>query len=208
MKSLDIIQKICKVLKTLTKIYFIFCMVALALNLAGATVLFLIKEDSVLWQEIIKLSGSEGANIALARCGSLSSVFTFAISAVAGCFANRFFADEVAAGTPFDRTICKKMLREGIVYISLAVLSGIVATIVYACFDISYNGMDYVEFDSGLVFIACSFMCRYGADVKEIADKKIAESNYADFADCADCRKTAADEKNTAADEKNDAAAE
>lgn len=43
---------------------------------------------------------------------------------------------------------------------------------------------------------------------KEIADKKIAESNYADFADCADCRKTAADEKNIAADEKNDAAAE
>lgn len=201
MKSLDIIQKICKVLKTLTKIYFIFCIVASALNLAGAIVLFLIKEDSGFWQEIIKLSDSEGASLTLARCECLSSFFTFAISAVAGCFANRFFADEVAAGTPFDKAICKKMLREGIIYISLAVLSGIVATIVYACFDISYNGMDYVEFDSGLVFIACSFICRYGADVKEIADKKIAESNYAGYENCADCPKTTADEKNDAAEE-------
>lgn len=201
MKSLNVIQTICKVLKILTTIVFVFCIIGASMSFVGAIALFCVNEESTFWQEAMKYLSETPVNLNYARCSSVGSVVTCSISAIIMGFAKRFYADEIAAGTPFDRTICKKMLKEGILYLSLSVVSVIVTAIVYACFDVPYEGSNYSGFGTGIMFVLCWIICSYGADVKEIADKKIAESNYAGYADCADCPKTAADEKNGTTEE-------
>ena len=194
MKSLNVIQTICKVLKILATIAFVCCIVGAATSLIGAIILFCINEESALWQSATEYISDESLNLNLLRCSCVSAVVTCAISAVMSGFMKNFFADELAAGTPFDKTICKKMLKVGILYLSLSVVSVILAAIVYACFDVPYDdGSNYGGFGTGIMFILCWVICRYGADVKEIADKNIAESNYAD---CADCPKSNGGENN------------
>ena len=201
MKSLDVIQTICKILKILTMIAFVCSIIGAATSFVGAIILFCIREDSALWQEAIKHFTETPPDLNYMRCNLVGAVVTCSISAIIMGFAKRFYADEIAAGTPFDRTICKKMLKEGVLYLSLSVVSVVVTAIVYACFGVSYEGSNYSGFGTGIMFVLCWIICRYGADVKEIADKNIAESNYANYANCTDCPKATADERDDAAEE-------
>ena len=162
-------------------IAFVCCIVGAAFSLVGAIILFCINEESAFWQEAVRYFSEEPIDLNFARCSCFGAVFSCVFSAIIMGFAKRFYADELAAGTPFDRTICRKMLKEGILYLSLSVVSVIVVSIIYACFGVSYEGGNYSGFGTGITFVACWIICRYGADVKEIADKKIAESNYAGY---------------------------
>lgn len=167
MKSLEVIQKIVKVLKILAKIAYIFCIIGAVASAIGAASLFAIDENSEIWKKALEAIQPDTIDLAAVRCTCLTGVFVCAAGAVLSWFSKRLFEDELAAGTPFDRNICKDVLKVGIIYLAVSVVSGIIIAIIYACFKLDADGSGFPGFTTGIVYIICWLLCRYGADVKE-----------------------------------------
>lgn len=167
MKSLEVIQKIVKVLKILAKIAYIFCIIGAVASAIGTVSLFAIDENSEIWKKALEAIQPDTIDLAAVRCTCLTGVFVCAAGAVLSWFSKRLFEDELAAGTPFDRHICKDMLKVGIIYLAVSVGSGIILAIIYACFNLDADGSGFSGFTTGIVYIICWLLCRYGADVKE-----------------------------------------
>ena len=167
MKSLEVIQKIVKVLRILAKIAYIFCIIGAVASAIGAASLFAIDENSEIWKKALEAIQPDTIDLAAVRCTCLTGVFVCAAGAVLSWFSKRLFEDELAAGTPFDRHICKDVLKVGIIYLAVSVGSGIIIAIIYACFNLDADGSGFSGFTTGIVYIICWLLCRYGADVKE-----------------------------------------
>lgn len=167
MKSLEIIQKIINVLRILAKIAFIFCIIGAVTAAIGTASLFAINEDSEIWKKALEAIQPDTIDLAAVRCTCLTGVIVCAAGAVLSWFSKRLFEDELAAGTPFDRYICKEILKVGIIYLAVSVVSGIIIAIIYACFKLDTDGSGFSGFTTGIVYIICWLLCRYGADVKE-----------------------------------------
>lgn len=167
MKSLEVIQKIVKVLRILAKIAYIFCIIGAVASAIGAASLFAIDENSEIWKKALEAIKPDTIDLAAVRCTCLTGVFVCAAGAVLSWFSKRLFEDELAAGTPFDRHICKDVLKVGIIYLAVSVGSGIIIAIIYACFNLDADGSGFSGFTTGIVYIICWLLCRYGADVKE-----------------------------------------
>lgn len=167
MKSLEVIQKIVKVLRILAKIAYIFCIIGAVASAIGAASLFAIDENSEIWKKALEAIYPDTIDLAAVRCTCLTGVFGCAAGAVLSWFSKRLFEDELAAGTPFDRHICKDVLKVGIIYLAVSVGSGIIIAIIYACFNLDADGSGFSGFTTGIVYIICWLLCRYGADVKE-----------------------------------------
>lgn len=167
MKSLEVIQKIVKVLRILAKIAYIFCIIGAIASAIGAASLFAIDENSEIWKKALEAIQPDTIDLAAVRCTCLTGVIVCAAGAVLSWFSKRLFEDELAAGTPFDRHICKDVLKVGIIYLAVSVVSGIIIAIIYACFKLDADGSGFSGFTTGIVYIICWLLCRYGADVKE-----------------------------------------
>ena len=167
MKSLEVIQKIVKVLRILAKIAYILCIIGAVASAIGAASLFAIDENSEIWKKALEAIQPDTIDLAAVRCTCLTGVFVCAAGAVLSWFSKRLFEDELAAGTPFDRHICKDALKVGIIYLAVSVVSGIIIAIIYACFNLDADGSGFSGFTTGIVYIICWLLCRYGADVKE-----------------------------------------
>lgn len=167
MKSLEVIQKIVKVLRILAKIAYIFCIIGAVASAIGAASLFAIDENSEIWKKALEAIQPDTIDLAAVRCTCLTGVFVCAAGAVLSWFSKRLFEDELAAGTPFDRHICKDVLKVGIIHLAVSVVSGIILAIIYACFNLDADGSGFSGFTTGIVYIICWLLCRYGADVKE-----------------------------------------
>lgn len=167
MKSLEVIQKIVKVLRILAKIAYILCIIGAVASAIGAASLFAIDENSEIWKKALEAIQPDTIDLAAVRCTCLTGVFVCAAGAVLSWFSKRLFEDELAAGTPFDRHICKDILKVGIIYLAVSVVSGIIIAIIYACFKLDADGNGFPGFTTGIVYIICWLLCRYGADVKE-----------------------------------------
>ena len=167
MKSLEVIQKIVKVLRILAKIAYIFCIIGAVASAIGAASLFAIDENSEIWKKALEAIQPDTIDLAAVRCTCLTGVIVCAAGAVLSWFSKRLFEDELAAGTPFDRHICKDVLKVGIIYLAVSVVSGIIIAIIYACFKLDADGSGFSGFTTGIVYIICWLLCRYGADVKE-----------------------------------------
>lgn len=167
MKSLEVIQKIVKVLRILAKIAYIFCIIGAVASAIGTVSLFAIDENSEIWKKALEAIQPDTIDLAAVRCTCLTGVFGCAAGAVLSWFSKKLFEDELAAGTPFDRHICKDVLKVGIIYLAVSVGSGIIMAIIYACFNLDADGSGFSGFTTGIVYIICWLLCRYGADVKE-----------------------------------------
>ena len=167
MKSLEVIQKIVKVLRILAKIAYILCIIGAVASAIGAASLFAIDENSEIWKKALEAIQPDTIDLAAVRCTCLTGVFVCAAGAVLSWFSKRLFEDELAAGTPFDRHICQDVLKVGIIYLAVSVVSGIIIAIIYACFNLDADVSGFSGFTTGIVYIICWLLCRYGADVKE-----------------------------------------
>ncbi len=167
MKSLAIIQKIVKVLKILNIIAFVICIIGAVFCAIGAIALFAVDETSELWQTVLDTAKPETIDMATARCSCLVGVIVCAAAAALSWFSKKLYADELAAGTPFDRNICKETLKVGIIYLVVSLVATIIVAIICACFDVKTveNGVE--GFSTGIFYIVCWLLFRYGADVKE-----------------------------------------
>lgn len=175
MKSLRILQTLAKIGKVFSKIIRIFCVigfigciVGIVAMAAGATALRLNGRD--LEALIFQASGCTNATLyAIMAVGMILCAGEWVLSG----FANRYFANELAAGTPFTESGAQELLRLGILTIAIPLGSEMLASIANAVISALADSAWALSLDNGdsvalgVMFIVISLLCRYGAELRE-----------------------------------------
>ena len=134
-----------------------------------------IKLDGMSLHSFIANSGKYDSGSIIAALSGISVIA--AGEAVTAKFAEAFFRNELAAGTPFTLDGAKELCRLGILSIAVsigcsvfaAVTSGIAASVTNAAesaaFDIRFSISGNIAL--GVMFIVTALLCRYGAETKD-----------------------------------------
>jgi hypothetical protein len=88
-------------------------------------------------------------------------------------FANRYFKQELADGTPFTLAGARQVKSLGIKTIVMPLVAVIISAVIYECFDLTRpgdwgNGTAVVL---GIALILFSLVLRYGAELREGKEK-------------------------------------
>ena len=173
MNTLKTIQTLSKIGRILSKIVYICCVVGFCICIVGIISLGLggevFKLGSVTIHSIIE-SHSHMSMPALYTAMAVGIVLC-AAEAVLSKFAEIYFKNELADGTPFTMRGAKELMRLGILTISIPLGMVIVCSIGVAIADnffpeiekLSYDG--YASVGLGVMMILLSLFCRYGAEV-------------------------------------------
>lgn len=179
MKTLKTIQTLAKIGKILSKIAFILSLVGACLCVVGLICLPLgsgeiLKIGGVTLHGLLGVSAGEGIKIAAV---ALSGWLAICIcEAVLAKFSERYFANELAAGTPFTLDGARELTRLGVLTIALPLGSVVISEIAQAIVaNVLLVTMEqaHVSFDLGgsivlgIMFLVASQLCRYGAELKE-----------------------------------------
>ena len=172
-KTLHIIQKLAKIGKVLSKIVAICCIVGAVGCFAG------IISVSVSNFETIKIGGvtihsmiekSADISIGTMYASMVAGLILCTGEAVIAKLAEKYFKNELAAGTPFTFSGAKEMLRLGIYIISISIGALIAADISYAVMNHCFSDVADMHLDDcsqvgmGIAFILVSLLCKYGAE--------------------------------------------
>lgn len=176
MKTLKALQVLAKIGKILSTITFIFCVVGGALCLVGILGLALIPEGFSIGSVSIKGIVEKHADITVATCYATmaAAVVCCAGEAVLAKFAERYFRNELKAGTPFTIDGAKELMRLGILAIAIPILTMIVASVIFTVIKfVAQESVQEIKFgDSlsiglGIAMIIGSLLCRHGAEVSQ-----------------------------------------
>ena len=184
MKSLDTIQKLSKIGRVLSKIAFLFSVIGFCGCIAGLLSLSfgngsLIKIGGVTLHALI--SEEYGYNIKSFTAALSGWMIICAGKAVLSKFAEVYFKNELKAETPFTLVGAKGLLLLGILTLAIptgcAVAGSIVEGIIAGFMQVEKAEAMDIYFDNaasialGIMFILGSLLCRYGAELKERAEK-------------------------------------
>ena len=175
MNTLKTIQTLSKIGRILSKIVYICCLVGFCGCIIGIVSLGLggevFKLGGVTIHSIID-SHSHMSMPALYTAMAVGIVLC-AAEAVLSKFAELYFKNELADGTPFTMRSAKELMRLGILTITIPLGTVIVCSIGIAIADnffpeienLSYDG--YASVGLGIMMIVASLLCRYGAEQNE-----------------------------------------
>lgn len=183
MKSLNTIQKLSKIGKVLSKIVFIFSIIGIFGCIVGLLSLNLGKGG------MIKIGGVTLHGLISEEFGYSMKGMTAALSgwlivcageAVLGKFAELYFKNELAAGTPFTLAGARELQRLGILNIVIptgcAVIGSIVEEVVAGFMELEQGAAVDMYFDNessmvfGILLIVGALLCRYGAELSTHGD--------------------------------------
>ena len=185
-RNLNLIQKLFKMGKVLSKIAFIFSMIGFVGSIAGLVGLGfggeLIKIGGVTLHGLIaNSSGYAPGAIAAALSGWL---IVCAGEGVLAKFAQAYFEHEGQAGTPFTPAGAKELMRLGILTMAIpigcTVIGSIAEGMVAGFLQVEKAAMLDFGFDNGarivlgVMLLVISLLCRYGAELaqKESANEQ------------------------------------
>lgn len=175
MECLKKIQILSKLGKVLSKIIFICCIIGVVGCIVGMVSLPFADTEG------LKIGGVTIHGLIENRAGmDLNSLYPLMSGALIVCigqavtarFAEVYFTNELAAGTPFTTSGAKELLRLGVITISVPlgtlilalVVSGVIADFLQCGEAFKVDGGDSVTL--GVMFIIMSILCKYGAEVK------------------------------------------
>lgn len=182
MKSLKTIQTLYKIGYHLSKAAFIICIVGfcgcivgfIGLNFGGNV----LKIGGVTLHGLF--SDKFGYDINSSFAALSGWLFVCAGNGVASKFAEIYFKNELAAGTPFTVSGSKELMRLGIITVAVptgsAVLGSIIEGIVAGFLNAAKDSAMDMHFDNavsvalGVMFIFVAVLCRYGAELNTPAD--------------------------------------
>ena len=177
MKSLQTIQKTCKVFQTLSKIAMILCFVGSGLLLLGLICGIVISSAGAVVsggvETLYKLTASASF---YEMIGTLLAEFVLTLTdALLFFHAWKYFSAEQADGTPFSHRGADLMKRLGILLIVLPAVATILVGVLHGIFDMLQieaadvgNGTSVMM---GIMLILVSMILRYGAELEEREDK-------------------------------------
>ena len=176
MKSLKILQTFAKIGKILSTIVFILSVVVGGFCIAGLLSLAVFPEGGFkLLGTTIRGLVEKEADISLPTlyAALTGGMIMCAGEAVVAKFAERYFKNELAAGTPFTFDGAKELMRLGILAICVSTGTLILAAIVYGIFRVTAENVAKPELDNsasviiGVMMIVGSYLCRHGAEVSD-----------------------------------------
>lgn len=180
MKALNAIQILAKIGKVFSKIVFVFCIVGFCLCIAGIVSLALgaeaFKIGSVTITSIIEKNAE--MNVPTLYAAMAIGILFCAAEAVLCKFAERYFKNELADGTPFTQRGAGELFRLGILTIVLPLAVVIVCAIgVSVAQNIlpeiaKVSTGDFASVGLGVVMLILSLFCQYGAELREGENKE------------------------------------
>ena len=182
-KTLTILQTLSKIGKILSTIVFVFCIVGGALCIAGILGLAIIPEGVKIGGVTIRglIENNSGYSIGTIYALMSSGIIFCAGEAVLAKFAQRYFENELKAGTPFTFDGAKELIRLGVLAICIPAGTAILASIVYGVFKLlakdvaAFDLHDSVSIGMGLMMIIGGLLCRHGAEVSAHTEEPKAE---------------------------------
>ena len=175
MKSLKALQIFAKIGRILSTIVFVCCLVGgilCALGIIGLAIMpDGIKTGGLTVHGLVEQKA--GVSMSTMYASMTCGILMCAGEAVLSKFAERYFKNELAAGTPFTFDGAKELMRLGILAICIPVGVAILAAIVFGIFKAV--GKDVVPPDFGgyssvglgILLIVGSLLCKHGAEVSE-----------------------------------------
>lgn len=170
MKSLNKIQKISKVFKIIFQVIMILTIV-MACYYVFATIIVLALKDNATFLDFLKkyvLSQPE-EDVKLIVVKMVASAIISIGNAVIFGFTVNYLNSELKDGTPFTESGAKKLLKLGIRYIYIPIITLIVAAILAAILsrdDVNINS-NLPSLAYGIILIMLSFVFRYGAELEQ-----------------------------------------
>lgn len=179
-KNYKILQTIAKIGKILSKVAFVFsiigicgCFVGLLSNVFGSGKVFKIGGVTIYGL----LADFDAYNVKSISATLVAWMIICVGEAVLAKFAEFYFRNVLTAETPFTQAGARELRRLGIVAIAIpigcVVLAEIVHGIMTGFMNVVADGWSDVSFGNeasvimGVMFIACSFLCGYGAELLE-----------------------------------------
>ena len=176
MKSLNVIQKLSKIGKILSKIIFICSLVGFFMCIVGIISVALGSEEVLVWKGVTIhsiLSNIEGYSekmlygfmaVGIIECGS---------EAIISKLAEFYFKHELEAGTPFTVDGANELRKLGIITIVISVVSSIIVSILVEGMNLWNDKVldNSTSITLGITFIIVSIILSYGAEVLEINKK-------------------------------------
>ena len=172
-KTLNTIQTLSKVGKVLSAIAFVGCLVGGILCVVGTVCLGMpgsLKIGGVTIHTVIE--GMEGIDLGTGYTAmAMGSIFC-AAGCVVSKLAERYFANELAAGTPFTFEGARELLRLGICTICVPAVAVVFADVLYMVASTRFSGVADMGFDGnlsvglGIAIIAASLVCKHGAELR------------------------------------------
>ncbi len=171
MKTLETIQKTCKVFKILAKIAMILSFVGAGIALTGLLC-------GIAWRaggRVVGISLGDALNLTqtfeLDRViGTLLADVVFSVTdGLLFFFAHRYFKQELEDGTPFTAAGAEQVKRLGIKSIVMPLVAVIISAVICGCFDLTIPG-DWGNGASvalGIALILFSLVLRHGAELRE-----------------------------------------
>lgn len=171
MKTLESIQKACRVFKTLSRVAMILSFVGAGFALAGllcgiawrsgGSVVGISMEDALNLTQVNGLTQMIGALLADLVL-ALTDGFLF-------FFACRTFQQELADGTPFTPRCADQVRDLGIKTIVMPLVAVIISAVIYECFGLSRPGSwdNGAAVVLGVALILFSLVLRHGAELFE-----------------------------------------
>lgn len=171
MKTLESIQKTCKVFKTLAKIAMILSFVWAGIVLAGLLCGIAWRTGGsvmgISMENALKMTQAAGLDQMI---GALLADFVFALTDGLLFFVtHRYLKQELADGTPFTTQGANQVKSLGIKTIVMPLVAVIISAVIYECFNLTRPG-DWGNDTAvvlGVALILFSLILRYGAELRE-----------------------------------------
>ena len=176
MKSLHTIQTLAKVGKVLSKVVFVFCIIGIVGSLMGLLSLALVGSEALIIGGIPITSGIENAaevSVEMMCVTMIAGMISCIGDVVLAKYAERYFNNELAAGTPFTLEGANELYRLGILAIAIPLGTMIIESIIYGVASAIMEGLDGMDYSNdvsislGITFIIISIIFRYGAELTE-----------------------------------------
>ena len=171
MKTLESIQKICKVFKILAKIAMILSFVGVGIALAGLLCGIAWRTGGrvmgISMENALKLTQAAGLEQMI---GTLLADIVYALTdGLLFFFTYSYLKRELADGTPFTTQGADQVKSLGIKTIVMPLVAVIISAVIYECFDLTRpgdwgNGAAVVL---GIALILFSLILRYGSELRE-----------------------------------------
>lgn len=165
MKSLERVQKICKVLKVLAKIVFV-CSIVATCVFGLLSILFIIfgnNLDVIDYFASIDLPYEFNYVLCLFVGLTIESAFSIALYH----YVVKFYNFELELGNPFDKPLIKEMRKLGILHIVLPIVSSIITAIFSGIFGYSnFTSSTFSGVTIGIVYLLLSCVIEYGSELK------------------------------------------
>lgn len=175
MDNLKKIQTIMKVLRIITKIAFVACIVGGALCLLSLLLLFLGDVMGLVGVEVAKsMISPKDISLSVAYCAVLVGLCQTIFGALITHKWNRYYKMEEEDGTPFMEESAKYLFSTAIYELIMGFVAFIVSTVIVAVFEVTHADVNFPQdikfsFDAATVLFTLflSLVFKYGAEVSE-----------------------------------------